>query len=115
MYKAKYREYCYYMAQGLKSPVSYEEWLAMKEWLEKGIPNEPRILGKSPAIKRWSCHINDFVENERVDAFIERVIALSQQYGLSISHEDGQGAFLIRKQDDFYNKWLRNAHIEGEI
>lgn len=44
---------------------------------------------------------------------IDEVIAVCKKYGLSISHQDGQGAFIIVPYADFYSDWLRDAE-EGD-
>lgn len=53
----------------------------------------------------------DFTENVAVDRFIEEIIEVCKRHNLSISHEDGHGAFLIEEQDEHNFGWLRNAHI----
>ena len=45
-------------------------------------------------------------------AFIDEVIALSKEYGLSISHEDNHGGFIIEPYSDYNADWLKDAAIE---
>lgn len=41
-----------------------------------------------------------------------------KKYNLSISHEDGHGAFIIEKYDEYNIKWLRDCLLnlgESEV
>jgi hypothetical protein len=67
------------------------------------------------AISRWNRTKGDFYENEKVDAFLNEVIELSKKHGLSISHEDGQGAFIVKEFDDYSAGWLMNAFDDTKI
>jgi hypothetical protein len=60
--------------------------------------------------QRWEDKSNQHVENPRIDAFIEDVIAVCRTHCLSIGHQDGHGAFLIEDFDESNATWLRNAH-----
>ena len=44
--------------------------------------------------------------------FINKICELSKEYGLSISHQDSQGAFIIEKYDEVNINWLKNADID---
>jgi hypothetical protein len=61
-------------------------------------------------MKRWSVLARCEVENPKIDAFIEEVIAVCKKHKLSISHEDGHGAFQIDDFDERDAEWLREAH-----
>lgn len=61
-------------------------------------------------MKRWSVAKTDHVENPRIDAFLSDVVAVCRKHGLSISHEDGHGAFEVVCLDDGYLDWLLDAH-----
>lgn len=61
-------------------------------------------------MERWSTKNGDNIENKKIDAFIEEVIAVSKKHGFSISHEDGHGAFEIEKFSESNTSWLRHAH-----
>ena len=54
------------------------------------------------------------VAEQQVKDFIDEVIAAYKKHGLSISHEDTQGAFVIQKFSEANVSWLRAAHIETE-
>jgi len=58
-------------------------------------------------MKRWNGH--DHVENKRIDDFLNEVIVVCKNHGLSISHEDGHGAFVICDYDDSDSRWLMDA------
>lgn len=45
-------------------------------------------------------------------AFIDEVIALGKEYGLSISHEDNHGSFIIEIYSDYNADWLKDAAID---
>lgn len=60
-------------------------------------------------MKRWNAAKNTDIENPKIDAFIEEVIAVCKRHGLSIGHEDGHGAFEIGEADEHNFKWLRDA------
>jgi hypothetical protein len=63
-------------------------------------------------MKRWCYNSKTLVEEPQVDKFIEEVIALYDKYGLSISHEDSYGGFIIIHSTDLsYKEWINSAGI----
>ena len=45
-----------------------------------------------------------------IELFLDEIIEVCKKHGLSISHEDEQGAFLIEDYDEeMYSNWLRQA------
>lgn len=64
-------------------------------------------------MKRW-CYI----ESERIEspavieAFLDEIEKISKEYGLSISHEDSHGGFIIERYDNYDIKWLRECNID---
>lgn len=50
-----------------------------------------------------------YKENKKVDDFLYDVIEISKKHGLSISHEDSQGAFIIEKYSDENIEWIQNS------
>ena len=48
---------------------------------------------------------------DKEKAFVEEVVSISRKHGLSISHEDSQGAFLIEEYQDYNIEWLRSANF----
>jgi len=64
-------------------------------------------------MKRWNG--NQEVEMPRVDAFIEEIIGVYRKHGMSIGHEDGQGAFEIEAYRERNVDWLRDARVRGAV
>ena len=63
-------------------------------------------------MKTWNCRTSEFIEiPEKQTKFIQEIEAICKKYDLSISHEDGHGAFEIDKFDPDNIEWLKNAHI----
>jgi hypothetical protein len=50
----------------------------------------------------------------KVKEFIEKVITMSKESGLSISHEDIYGSFIIESYDEECSDWLRDAEVSKE-
>lgn len=61
-------------------------------------------------MKRWASSKGDYIEDAKIDAFIEEVIKVCKRHRFSIGHEDGHGAFEIEKFNDSNAGWLRDAH-----
>lgn len=61
---------------------------------------------------RWSSKngFSEQLENAKIDAFLAEVIGVCKAHGLSISHEDSQGAFIVRGYRETDGYWLSNAH-----
>ncbi len=47
---------------------------------------------------------------EKKDDFIKDIIEVYKKHGLSISHEDSHGGFLIKEYSDENARWLNSAH-----
>lgn len=60
-------------------------------------------------MKRWNIKKSANIENKKIDAFIDEVIAVSKKHGLSIGHEDVHGAFEIEEFSESNALWLRHA------
>lgn len=55
---------------------------------------------------------------ERMVAFFEEINYICKKFNLSISHEDGQGGFIIEKYDKSNIEWLCGAfkdYDENEV
>jgi len=50
------------------------------------------------------------LQTQKVKNFISDIIKLSETHGLSISHEDGHGGFIIEVFNEHNTEWLSNAH-----
>lgn len=46
---------------------------------------------------------------ERMQNFLEDIKKVCEKHNLSISHEDGHGAFIIEDYDEYNIKWLFEA------
>lgn len=66
--------------------------------------------------KRWDLRLNEHVKSPKeIENFLADIIAVYDKHGLSISHEDGYGAFEIESENMNYNKhWLRSAHFTSK-
>ena len=51
-------------------------------------------------------------QSEKVKAFLNAISDLSLQSGLSLSHEDWQGSFIVEDYDPKNIQWLNNATDE---
>ena len=58
--------------------------------------------------KRWNG--SSYHENSDIDAFLEAIERLCEEHHFSISHEDGQGAFIIEAYEAKNIEWLNDAH-----
>lgn len=63
-------------------------------------------------MKRWNTETHASIENPAIDAFLAEIQTVCKKYGLSLSHEDTQGAFVIIPYDDDAVQWLNDAHDE---
>jgi len=60
-------------------------------------------------MKRWTLADDKDLENERIDKFLEEIIEVSRRHGLSLSHEDRQGKFVVQKYSQDNAEWLIGA------
>jgi len=65
-------------------------------------------------MKRWSRKNSDYIQNDKIDKFIEDIKAVCKKHDLSISHEDCQGSFKIEPFSDDNIEWLQNATDDTE-
>lgn len=63
---------------------------------------------KAP-IDRWISAKGEFGPNEKIDAFVEDIKKVCLQHGLSISHEDSHGGFVIELFAQSNIEWLNAA------
>lgn len=60
----------------------------------------------------WDCNKNEFVETpSNILLFLNEINKVCKKYNLSISHEDGHGAFEIEKYSEDNWHWLGNANL----
>lgn len=60
-------------------------------------------------MKRYSIKYKKYIENNKIDKFLEEIESISKKYDLSISHEDTQGGFEIEKYKESNIDWLKSA------
>lgn len=61
--------------------------------------------------ERWSNPGLDYVEDKRADAFLDELEELCKKHDITISHEDGHGAFILENYDYTLQGWIRAAHL----
>jgi hypothetical protein len=54
-------------------------------------------------------------DNPRTRAFLEDIEAACRKHGLSLSHEDGHGGFMIEQFDEKLLNWLNQAFDSTEV
>lgn len=63
----------------------------------------------------WDKTIRNMREMpERMKVFLEEIDSVCKRHGLSISHEDYHGAFIIEEYDEGNIKWLSHAYKNYE-
>jgi len=65
-------------------------------------------------MKRWNSKQLDWVENKKIDCFLDEIIKVCGKHGLAISHEDGHGAFEVVNIEKGDFKWLKDASDNTE-
>lgn len=60
--------------------------------------------------KRWNCKKSDFIDNPKIDIFLNEIAEVCKKHRLQISHEDDQGAFEIVQPNEETLLWFLNAH-----
>ena len=61
----------------------------------------------------FDCSKNERIETpEHILKFFDEIEAVCRKHGLSIGHEDGEGAFQIEPFRESNIKWLREANID---
>ncbi len=62
-------------------------------------------------MERYSIKRGKKVEEENVDKFLQEVVELSKKHGLSISHDDCYGNFVVSKYDHDDIEWILSAQV----
>lgn len=66
-------------------------------------------------MRRWKKGVSAYGKSDAVDSFLNDIAIVCKQHGMSISHEDSQGAFIVEKFSDDKADWLADAHIGKSI
>ena len=76
------------------------------------------MLGQTEGdMLRATYKANKFVgetESQAVDVFLAEIIEVCRKHGMSISHDDGQGAFRVVRFNDADSDWLMFAANKTE-
>lgn len=66
-------------------------------------------------MKRWDSRAHDRVVDPKVDAFLDDIEEVCRKHGMSLGHEDGQGAFIVYTYiNEHVIRWMQSAGIEHE-
>ena len=65
-------------------------------------------------MKHWFSALSCVVE-VNTDDFYNDLINLYKKYGISISHEDGHGGFILEEYDEFNIQWIKDASVTKEV
>lgn len=60
-------------------------------------------------MERYNRNTKTSAENPKVEKFINELIAVCKKHGLSLSHEDDQGSFVVEPYSDSNIEWLNDA------
>ena len=66
------------------------------------------------AKERWISQKKAFGFAPDIDEFIKDIAEVCKKHNMSISHEDGHGAFLINEFDMMNIAWLNDAHDDRD-
>ena len=55
-----------------------------------------------------------YIADPKVKLFIEEIIEVYEKHQMSLSHEDGHGAFIIYTYKHSHTEWLRSAFDERD-
>ena len=71
----------------------------------------------SNEVKRpyWHVKEKEARPNPKVDAFLADILAVYKKHGLSLAHEDQQGAFRVRPRRDIDEAWVCGAIVEEGV
>lgn len=62
-------------------------------------------------MNRWNIKLEQDTENKQADEFLSDIVSICVKHGLSLSHEDSHGAFLIEDYDEENISWIEDAAI----
>lgn len=66
-------------------------------------------------MKNWNLKTETQIKTPKyVSSFLEEIFKIYEKYDLSISHQDGHGAFIIENNNEFNKEWLSEAHLNIE-
>lgn len=62
-------------------------------------------------MKRWNKQKGEFEHRPEIDAFLQEIEEVCKRHGLSISHQDGHGSFVIERYCEYNVGWLEEASV----
>lgn len=62
-------------------------------------------------MKHLHIKTNKYIERSDVDSFIANIIWVCRKHGMTLSHVDTQGAFVIEGSNEKNIIWLKDAYI----
>lgn len=66
------------------------------------------------ALKHWNPNKQGYVENPRIDAFIQDIIAVCKKHRLSLTNEETGAGYVVRPYDETVNLYLVEAWDQTE-
>ena len=60
-------------------------------------------------MQRWVRGSKGLKDIQEVTAYLEDLIAVGRKHGMSLSHEDTQGAFVVMEASEENERWLVEA------
>lgn len=61
-------------------------------------------------MKRFITGLHDYSHRPEIDEFLKEIDEICKKHKMSISHEDGHGAFEVVWYNENCTEWLMNAH-----
>ena len=54
---------------------------------------------------------SDLEIEKRIEDFLKEITDVCKKYGISISHEDSQGTFILEDYNEYDIDWLKEASV----
>ena len=65
--------------------------------------------------ERWHTGKKSMVTSVKASEFLDDLHKLYLKHGLTISHEDGQGGFILNPYHPYDVRWINDCSIDGDI
>lgn len=70
---------------------------------------------RGKAVSHWNSTVGEYIDSVEIDLFIAEITDVCKKHGMSISHEDSHGAFIIDGYMESNIKWLQYAIASDEV